>query len=78
MIPNRSNNLSGVTKNHDVISKGKKMLFRNVQDRGLRRRSKMSSKIASNFCEKGRVTRGTENLTSRPLDHGEPLFLPEE
>jgi hypothetical protein len=76
MIPNGGNDIYVMTKDHDVISGSQKMLFRNVQDRGLRRRSKMGSKIGSNFCEKGGVTWGTENLTRRPLDHGEALFLP--
>lgn len=38
----------------------------------------MSSEIASDFCEKGGVTWGTENLTGGPLDHRKALFLPGE
>jgi len=63
-----------MTNDHDVISSSQKMLFRNVQNRGVRRGSKMGSKIGSDFCEG--VTWRTENLTRRPLDHREPLFLP--
>jgi hypothetical protein len=78
MIPNRGNDLCGITENHDVISRGKKMLLGNIQDGGLGRGSKMSSEIASDFCEKGGVTWGTENLTGGPLDHRKALFLPGE
>jgi len=38
-----------MTKDHDVISASQEMLFRNVQDRGVRRGSKMGSKIGSDF-----------------------------
>jgi hypothetical protein len=37
MIPNRGNDLGGITENHDVISRGKKMLLGNIQDGGLGR-----------------------------------------
>ena len=78
MIANRSNDLSGVTNDHDVISGGKEMLLGNVQDGGLRRGSKMGSEIGSDFCEKGGITRGTEDLTGGSLHHREALFLPGE
>jgi hypothetical protein len=74
MIPNGGNDLCVMTKDHDVISASQEMLFRNVQDGSLRRGAKMGSKIGSDFCEG--VTRRTENLTRRPLDHGEAFFLP--
>jgi hypothetical protein len=49
MIPNGGNDLCVMTKDHDVISASQEMLFRNVQDRGVRRGSKMGSKIGSDF-----------------------------
>jgi hypothetical protein len=65
-----------MTKDHDVISASQEMLFRNVQDGGVRRRSKMGSKIGSDLCAKEYITRRTENLTRCPLDHKKALFLP--